>query len=260
MSDRRILYSSAFLRALATGMMGVLLGIHLAKIGLDEAAIGLVISAGLAGAALAALLATLGADRAGRRLCLVVLALVGAAGTAVFAGSSGAIACAAAAFLGMLNGMGRDRGAALVIEQAILPGTVTGERRTSAFAWYNVLQDLGHALGSLMAGLPVLLRRFGGMSDTGSFRGALVGNAALVLVPRSSISGSPRASSPRGRRGGCPAWILGAAASWCGSRPSSRSTASAAGSSRPPSSPSSSTSASASPRGSSRRSSSPRAC
>jgi MFS family permease len=183
MSDRSILYGSAFLRALATGMTGVLLGIHLAKIGLDEAAIGLVISAGLAGAALAALLATLGADRAGRRRFLIALALVGAAGTAVFAACSGVVMCAAAAFLGMLNGMGRDRGAALVIEQAVLPATVPGERRTGAFAWYNVLQDAGHALGSLMAGLPVLLRRLGGMDEAGSFRGALLVNAVLILVP-----------------------------------------------------------------------------
>src|SRR5215813_2550747 len=79
--------------------------------------------------------------------------------------------------------MGRDRGAAVVIEQAILPATVPGERRTGAFAWYNVLQDAGHAFGSLLAGLPVLLRRFGGMDEVGSFRGALVVNAALVLVP-----------------------------------------------------------------------------
>ena len=183
MNDRSVLYGSAFLRALATGMMGVLLGIHLAKIGIDEAGIGLVISAGLTGAALAALLATLGADRAGRRRFLIVLTLVGAAGTAVFAASSGIGACAASAFLGMVNGMGRDRGAALVIEQAILPATVPGEGRTGAFAWYNVLQDSGHALGSLMAGLPVLLRRFGGMDEVGSFRGALVVNAVVVLVP-----------------------------------------------------------------------------
>src|SRR5262245_51724177 len=183
MSDRSVLYGSAFLRALATGMMGVLLGIHLAKIGFDGAAIGLVISAGLTGAALAALLATFGADRAGRRRSLILLALVGAVGTAVFAASSGIVTWAAAAFLGMLNGMGRDRGAALVIEQAILPATIPGGRRTSAFAWYNVLQDAGHAIGSLMAGLPVLLRRYGGVGETASFRGALVVNAVLILVP-----------------------------------------------------------------------------
>ena len=170
MSDRRVLYGSAFLRALATGMMGVLLGIHLAKIGLDEAAIGLVISAGLAGAALAALLATFGADRAGRRLFLVVLALVGAGGTAVFAASSGAIACAAAAFLGMLNGMGRDRGAAAALDQAILPGTTSEGRRTWMLAWYNVSLDAGHALGALGGAVPGVLSHLLGMSALDAHR------------------------------------------------------------------------------------------
>jgi len=53
--------------------------------------------------------------------------------------------------------MGRDRGASLVLEQAILPATVSNSDRTRAFAWYNVLQDAGHALGALAAGLPALV-------------------------------------------------------------------------------------------------------
>lgn len=183
MTDRSVLYGSAFLRSLATGMMGVLLGIHLAKLGFDEAAIGLVIAAGLAGAALAAVLATFASDRAGRRRSLIVLALVGAAGTAAFAWSSTTLSCVMAAFLGMLNGMGRDRGAALIIEQAVLPSTVPNGQRTSAFAWYNVVQDVGHALGALTAGLPTLLRSAAGMGEIGSFRGSLLVNALLMLVP-----------------------------------------------------------------------------
>lgn len=50
--DRRILYATAFLRALATGMMGVLLGIYLARMAFTPSQIGLVISSGLAGATL----------------------------------------------------------------------------------------------------------------------------------------------------------------------------------------------------------------
>jgi hypothetical protein len=56
----------------------------------------------------------------------------------------------------MLNGMGRDRGAALILEQAALPATTTDAERTVVFARYNVLQDVGHALGSLIAGVPTL--------------------------------------------------------------------------------------------------------
>ena len=75
-----------------------------------------------------------------------------------------------AAIVGMLNGMGRDRGGALVIEQAILPSTVTDRERTRTFAWYNVLQDAGHALGCLTAGLPSLLRSAASVDEIPAFR------------------------------------------------------------------------------------------
>jgi predicted MFS family arabinose efflux permease len=42
------------------------------------------------------------------------------------------------------------------LEQAILPATVDHTGRTRAFAWYNVFQDAGHAIGSLLAALPWL--------------------------------------------------------------------------------------------------------
>src|SRR5206468_11326475 len=81
--DRWILYATAFLRALATGMIGVLLGIYLAKVGLDPARIGFVIAAGLTGGAVATLIATLRGDRLGRRRLLVALALMGVVGAGV---------------------------------------------------------------------------------------------------------------------------------------------------------------------------------
>jgi len=80
MSDRRILYAAAFLRALATGMVGVLIGVYVAKLGLDAFAMGRVVAAGLAGAALSALVVTLTGDRLGRRRSLVALSLLAAAG------------------------------------------------------------------------------------------------------------------------------------------------------------------------------------
>ena len=75
-----------------------------------------------------------------------------------------------AAFFGMFNGMGRDRGAALVLEQAAMPSIVGEGNRTRTFAWYNIVQDLGHALGSLMAGLPYLLRTMGGVPVESSYQ------------------------------------------------------------------------------------------
>jgi MFS family permease len=157
MRDRRLVYSATFLRALATGAVGVLIGIHLVKQGLDPTAVGAVLGAGLAGCAVAALLATFGAERVGRRRFLFLLAVTAGTGGLTFALSSNPILLAAAAFVGLLNGNGRDRGAGLILEQAILPGTTDDRTRTRAFAWYNACQDGGHALGALLAGLPAIL-------------------------------------------------------------------------------------------------------
>jgi len=182
LGDRRLLFAAAFMRALGTGMIGVILGIYLARLGLDPAHIGVVIGAGLSGAALATLVATLAGDRLGRRRFLITLSLLGAVGAVAAAGASSALAIGAAAFVGMLNGMGRDRGAALALEQAILPATGADHERTRVIAWYNVLQDAGHAFGSLLAGLPVLLRALTGAGELDSLRMAFGLYAALCLA------------------------------------------------------------------------------
>ncbi len=178
--DRLLLYATAFLRAIATGLVGVLIGLYLAKLELDAARIGFVVTAGLAGAATATLVATFAADRLGRRRFLLAIAalMVGGGAAVVFASSFGVIL--AAAFLGMVNGMGRDRGAAVVIEQAILPATVPAAGRTRAFAWYNILQDTGHALGGLAAALPALWRSE--LGEVTALRAALGLYVALLLV------------------------------------------------------------------------------
>ena len=180
--DLLLLYVTAFLRALSTGLIGVLLGIYLAKLGFDATQIGYLIGAGLAGGACATLLVTLAGDRFGRKRALVWIAMFGAVGGLAAAVASTFSTILAAAFLGMLNGMGRDRGAALVLEQAILPTTTTDESRTKAFAWYNVLQDAGHAIGSLLAGAPYLFRAVFPASESVSFRLAMGLAAALILV------------------------------------------------------------------------------
>jgi len=155
--DRGILFSTGFLRSLATGTLGVMLGIYLSELGLSASRIGYIIGAGLAGGAVAALLLTIFGDRLPRRLTLIILALLSSAGAlaAVFVHSDWALVLVS--FLGMLNGMGRDRGASLVLEQAILPQTTSDQNRTKVFAWYNVLQDSGHAIGGLIVGFPILI-------------------------------------------------------------------------------------------------------
>lgn len=200
-TDRSILYVAAFSRALATGMIGVLVAIYLANRGLDASAIGMVVAAGLAGAALGALLVTTFADRAGRRRVLVALGLLSAAGGVLVTAADGLLAISGAAFVGMLNGMGRDRGAALIIDQAILPATATDAERTNIFAWYNVLQDAGHAIGGLAAGLPVVLRGWTALDDAQSLHLTMLlyaGFHLLIAFAYSRLSPACESSSSIG--------------------------------------------------------------
>ena len=182
MNDRKLIYTAAFLRALATGMAGVLLGLYLARLGFAPVAIGLVLSAGLAGATVALFIVTWAGDRLGRRRSLIALSLLSAAGGLLAALGSDMAAIVAAAFLGMLNGMGRDRGAALVLEQAILPATTDDAGRTAAFARYNVLTDIGHALGALLAALPLLLQSAFGLGETEAYRALFLLYALLLAI------------------------------------------------------------------------------
>jgi MFS family permease len=182
-SDRQLIYRATFVRALATGLIGVLLGVYLAELGLEAGTIGVIVSAGLAGAAAGTFLVAFLGDRLGHRRVLLALTILSAAGGVALALSSHPLILGAAALLGMVNGMGRDRGAALVVEQAVLPATVSDAERTMAFARYNVLQDIGHALGGLAAGLPALLQGSGILAGAPTLRWSVAGYAALSLAP-----------------------------------------------------------------------------
>jgi MFS family permease len=180
-TDRRLLLINAFLRAFATGLIGVLLGLYLARRGFAASEIGLVIGAGLTGAVSSALFVTFLGDHFGRRRALVLLALLATVGGVALIFTGHVLAACAVAFLGMVNGMGRDRGAQLILEQAILPATTSVEQRTRAFAWYNVLQDIGHAVGGLAAALPVMLVQVFVIPDLTGYQ-ITIGLYALLMV------------------------------------------------------------------------------
>ncbi|MBI3319678.1 MAG: MFS transporter [Candidatus Omnitrophica bacterium] len=169
-SDRRLIFVSATLRAVAVGLSGVILALSLSAQGLRAGAIGLAISLGLAGCAIGTGVVTFFADRLGRRASLVSLALLMAVGGLALALTSHWLVLMGSLLLGMVNGMGRDRGAGLTVEQAILPSTTTPSRRTAVFAWYNLLIDAGHAVGSLLGGLPAVLRAQAGLPLLASYR------------------------------------------------------------------------------------------
>jgi len=132
------------------------------------------------------LLATLGADRVGRRRSLVLLSALGAVGGSAVLLPLSASLLVGIAFFAMWNGMGRDRGAASMLEQAVLPATATDDTRTTAFARYNALQDTGNALGFLLVAallaVPLGMARAPGAEKAGEFRIILAVYPATSLV------------------------------------------------------------------------------
>jgi MFS family permease len=181
--DQAWLTTAAFLRATAVGMIGVLLGGYLAVLGLPPDQLSWIVGAGLAGATVAILLVPRAAAHLGHKRFLCLLALFSGAGALLLALSSSPTALAISAFIGMVNGMGRDRGAGLVMEQALLPATTDQEGRTAAFARYNVLQDLGHAAGGLLAGAPIIIAKVIDVTSETAHRAAIATYGLLSLAP-----------------------------------------------------------------------------
>jgi MFS family permease len=170
---RRILYAAAFLRALAIGLMAVLIGLYAARLGFSAPQIGAILSSALWGAALAALVTLIIGGRVGQRTLLVSMSALPVLGGAIVLSTDAFALVVAAAFVGMFNVHGRDRGAIPIVEQALFPATTTDADRTRVFAWYNVLLDVGYAAGGLMAALPTALESWAGLATIDGMRIAL---------------------------------------------------------------------------------------
>jgi predicted MFS family arabinose efflux permease len=189
---RRTLYAAAFLRALAIGLMAVLIGLYAARLGLSAAQIGVVLSAALWGGALAALLTLIAGARIPDRVLLVTLCTLPALGGAIFLAGDDFKLLTAAAFVGMFNVHGRDRGAIPIVEQALFPATTSDAQRTRVFAWYNVLLDAGYAAGGLLAALPALLETVWGLGTLEAMRASLALFCALYAAAAVLYARLPR--------------------------------------------------------------------
>src|SRR3954465_12078478 len=95
---RRLVYTAAFLRALAIGLMAVLIGLYAARLGLDAVQIGVILSCALWGAAAAALVTLLVGPRFSERSLLVALTTLPVLGAIVMLSTNSFGLLAAAAF------------------------------------------------------------------------------------------------------------------------------------------------------------------
>jgi len=163
-------------------MAGVIIAIHLAGRGLSPTGIGLVLGAGVLGTATGTIVAGLRADRWGRRRTLLLISLLSAVGYVGVAFVPGLASLIGVALIGLVNGMGRDRGPASTLDQAIIPSIVPDARRTWTMAWYNASIDAGHALGALGGIVPTVLERTTGASSSTAHAWAFVLCGVVVAL------------------------------------------------------------------------------
>jgi MFS family permease len=180
--DQLIINAAGFLRSLGVGLMGVVLGIYLSRIGFSAFKIGAVVAIGLAGSAVATASVGLVADRMGRKLFLLMLSMLTAVGGLALCAVPRMSLLLAMAFVGMLNGTGTERSATFALEQAVIPGLAPDTRRTWNLALYNVLIDGGSSLGALAAALPVLLQNQFRFTLLGGYRVLFLAYSVLYLI------------------------------------------------------------------------------
>jgi MFS family permease len=200
--DGKLLLVTRALRTFAYGFLGVVLALYLEALGLDAIGIGAVIALAIGGSAAMTILWSLLADSVGRRRTVGVMALLMAAGGALFALASDPVWLALGALTGTISATNSEVGAFITVEQAILPQTAPDSRRTLAFAVYNAIGNLAGAIGAIAAGLvPVFVTL--GLHGADAYRPllivyALVGLLNLLLFAR--LSDRVEAARVEGRR------------------------------------------------------------
>ena len=180
--DAVVIIAARALHNFSQGLLAVLLGVFLAKLGLSAFQVGLFFSLGFAGTAVLSFVSTFVSERVGRRGLMVFYTGMTLGGGVVVAAVSDPLALLVFAFVGSFNGAAGNVGPTQSLEQAAIAGVVAPARRTELFALYRVAAATAAAFGALAAGLPVALESFVGVSELASFRIVLWGLVGLRLV------------------------------------------------------------------------------
>ncbi len=175
----RLLFGTRTIRLFAYGFLSVVLMLYLAKVGLSEPEIGLLLTFTLAGDTLISLWITTHADRLGRRRMLIFGAVLMIFAGILFAFTRNFLLLLLAATVGVISPSGYEVGPFLSIEQAALSHIVSDRQRTQVFAWYNLIGSFATALGAFSGGALTQAAQDWGMSPLGSYRVIVIAYAAM---------------------------------------------------------------------------------
>jgi len=188
----------------AYGILGVILVLYLASVGLGEARIGLLLTMTFLGDAAISLWLSTHADRWGRRRVLVAGAALMALGGVVMALTGDFTLLVLGATVGVISPTGGEVGPFLAVEQACLAQLTDARDRTRVFAWYNVVGYGATALGALGCGLAAEALQHAGWTPLASYRallgaygalGVIIGGLSWRLGPGVEVATAPAAAN-----------------------------------------------------------------
>jgi len=180
--DGRLLFLTRCIRLFAYGSLSVVLVFYLTSLGFTTSQTGLLLTLTLAGDTVVSLFLTTRADRIGRRLMLIVGAVLMAAAGLTFAFTSNFLFLLIAGTIGVISPSGNEVGPFLPIEQAALSHVVPSQTRTAVFAWYTLAGSLATAAGSLGGGILSDLLQKSTTTPLGSYRAIVLLYAALGVL------------------------------------------------------------------------------
>jgi MFS family permease len=180
--DGRLLFSTRIARLFAYGSLSVVLVLYLTALDLTTERIGLLLSLTLLGDTAVSLWITTQADRVGRRRMLMAGAGLMILAGVVFALTDDFFLLLLAATIGVISPSGNEVGPFLAIEQAALAQTVASDRRTSSFAWYNLVGSFATAAGALFGGGLAQALQNAGANPPVSYRVVVLVYAGLGLA------------------------------------------------------------------------------
>lgn len=208
--DIRLLFATRIVRMFSYGLLAVILALYLSEAGLSDSEIGVLLTLTLIGDTLISLWITTRADRIGRKRMLIVGAVLMVFAGILFAITHNFYLLLFAATIGVISPSGNEVGPFLAIEQSALAQTLSAEKRTQVFAWYQLAGSLATAFGSLAGGGLSQIMQNGGAVPLFSYRVIILIYAALGLALGVLFSFvSPQVEVPTNGNGGAKVNLLG---------------------------------------------------
>ena len=181
--DGKLILAARIVRTFSYGFLSVVLAIYLSLLGFNEILIGVVLTATLVNGIIFNLISSAYADKIGRKKFLIIYAVLMIASAAIFFMTNNYVALIVAALIGTINVTGSEVGAFLSLEQAILPQTISDEKkRTSIFAIYNMVGTFAMSGGVLLSGLPHVFSQQFGLDKIGAIKVLFLAYAACALA------------------------------------------------------------------------------